>query len=62
MTTTALLFATMMIASGAIRIGLIMLAIWAIIRLVDRLRTPIAVQPAPASPSAEQSPSAAVEA
>jgi hypothetical protein len=52
----------MMIASGAIRIGLIMLAIWAIIRLVDRLRTPIAAQPAPASPSAEQSASAAVEA
>jgi hypothetical protein len=62
MTTTAILFATMMIASGAIRIGLMMLAIWAIIRLVDRLRTPIAAQPAPPSPSVEQSAPPAVEA
>ena len=62
MTTTAILFATMMIASGAVRIGLIMLAIWAIIRLVDRLRTPVAAQPAPTTPSFEQSASPAVEA
>ncbi|MFN7472057.1 MAG: hypothetical protein ACK5S9_10485 [Roseiflexaceae bacterium] len=62
MTTTAILFATMMIASGAVRIGLIMLAIWAIIRLVDRLRTPVAAQPAPTTPSVEQSASPAVEA
>ncbi len=62
MTTTAILFATMMIASGAVRIGLIMLAIWAIIRLVDRLRTPVAAQPAPTTPSVAQSASPAVEA
>ncbi len=62
MTTTAVLFATLMIASGAIRIGLILLAIWAIVRLVDRLRTPIAAQPAPPTPSVEQSATPAVEA
>ncbi len=62
MTTTAVLFATLMIASGAIRIGLILLAIWAIVRLVDRLRAPIAAQPAPPTPSVEQSATSAVEA
>jgi hypothetical protein len=51
-----------MIASGAIRIGLILLAIWAIVRLVDRLRTPIAAEPAPPTPSVEQSATPAVEA
>jgi hypothetical protein len=62
MTTTAVLFATLMLASGAIRIGLILLAIWAIVRLVDRLRTPIAAEPAPTTPSVEQSATPAVEA
>ncbi len=43
MTTTTLLFAVHMIASGAVRLGLLLVAIWAVIRLVDRLRTPIVV-------------------
>lgn len=56
MTATTVLFAVLMIASGAVRIGLILLAIWALIRLVDRLRTPIVVN-APASDApAEQTP------
>jgi hypothetical protein len=59
MTTSAILVATLMIASGAIRIGVTLLAIWAIIRLVERLRTPKPVQTAP---SVEQSASPAVEA
>ena len=62
MTTSAVLSATLMLASGAIRIGLILLAIWAIVRLVDRLRTPIATQPASPTPSVEQSATPAVEA
>lgn len=51
MTASSIVFAVHMIASGAIRIGLILLAIWALIRLVDRLRTPLVVH-APATPVA----------
>jgi hypothetical protein len=51
MTASTSVFAVHMIASGAIRIGLLLLAIWALIRLVDRLRTPLVVN-APATPVA----------
>jgi len=51
MTASTSMFAVHMIASGAIRIGLLLLAIWALIRLVDRLRTPLVVH-APATPIA----------
>ncbi len=55
MTATTFLFATLMIASGAVRIGFILLAIWALIRLVDRLRRPVVVPAAPAVAPVEQS-------
>ena len=53
MTTTTILFAVHMIAGGAVRLGLLLLAVWALIRLIDRLRTPIVVH-APAAEPAEQ--------
>lgn len=59
MTTTTVLFAVHMIASGAVRIGLVLLAIWALIRLVDRLRTPIVV-PAASEPAPAEQTTAAV--
>ena len=54
MTATSIVFVVLMIASGAVRIGLILLAIWALIRLIDRLRTPIVVHTAAPTEQTEQ--------
>ncbi|MFM2308673.1 MAG: hypothetical protein RLY87_793 [Chloroflexota bacterium] len=59
MTATTILFAVLMIASGAVRMGLILLAIWALIRLVDRLRTPIVVNPVAANDAPAEQPAVA---